>query len=258
MFYQEDNSNNVEMPRIEMGKDFSFGAHFHNSFEFIAVTEGEMLVTVDKKQYAVTPGSAILVFPNQPHSLHTEMHSKHILCIFSKKMVNTFSIATDNKIPTSAAFDIDNFYVKKLFELADDRSLIKSKGLLYSICAEFNKNASYIKQISKSETLLRDIFDFAEKNYKTDCTLDTLSRYTTYNSVYLSKYFKQRTGINYTDYINKLRINEAIYLISTTDDKMVNISLRCGFNTIRNFNRKFKEVTGQTPKEYRSELQHSL
>ena len=257
MFYQEDNSNNVELPRIEVGKDFSFGSHFHNSFEFIAVTEGEMHVTVDKKQYTLTPKNAILVFPNQPHSLYTEAHSRHILCIFSKKIVNTFSVVTENKIPLSAEFDIDSFYIKKLFEFANDHSIVKSKGLLYSICAEFNKNASYVKQISKSETLLRDIFDFAEKNYKTECSLDVLSKHTAYNAVYLSKYFKQRTGINYTDYINKLRINEAMYLISTTDEKMVNIALKCGFNTIRNFNRKFKEITGQTPKGYRAELQHA-
>lgn len=258
MFYQDSNFSDMEMPRVEIGRDFSFGVHFHNSFEFIAVTEGEMTVTVDDRKYTLTPQNAILIFPNQPHSLCTERHSKHVLCIFSKKIVKAFSSVAENKIPVSSVFRPDRFYVESLLHLSNNSSFIKSKGLIYSLCGQFHESAEYVEQKFRSEMLLKDIFDFIEMNFRGDCSLNALAKHTLYNTAYLSKYFKQRIGIGYIDYVNKIRVSEAIYLITNTNKKMVDIAHECGFNNVRNFNRNFKKITDITPNVYRSRLSVNL
>lgn len=49
--------------------------------------------------------------------------------------------------------------------------------------------------------------------------------------------------------MNLLRVDRAIELLSQQEDiTMANLMSQCGFNTLRNFNRVFKEVTGYTPK----------
>ena len=251
MFYESKNSSSTDLPRVEIGQDFTFPPHFHSSYELIVVTAGEMTVEVDKNQYNVAKGNAVLVFPNQAHSLTSVGRSEHVLCIFSPRVVKAFNNFVADKIPDNPVFKPDGFYVDRLATLYFDNSLIEAKGVLYSICAQFAKTAKYADRPQKNENLLMNIFAFVESNYAGDCSLDVLARATAYSSVYLSRYFKQYTGISYTDHVNRYRVNEAVYLINNTDKKFLEIAFECGFNSIRNFNRKFKEVTGTTPNEYR-------
>ena len=65
MFYEAKNLLRANDLKIERGKDLSFPLHLHGSFEFITVTEGEMKVTVDKEEYLLTSGQALMIFPNQ-------------------------------------------------------------------------------------------------------------------------------------------------------------------------------------------------
>ena len=253
MFYEEKNSGLTELCRIESGRDFTFPAHFHDSFELITVTEGEMAVIIEQTEYILTPGKAVLVFPNQAHSLRTEVHSAHLLCIFSRRVVKAFSRSVSKKLPASALFAPDRFYLERLSGLAEEESLIRAKGLLYSLCAEFDSTAVYREATLCDDELLSKIFAFVQDRYSSDCSLGALARHTSYHPVYLSRYFKQCTGIGYNDHINRYRVNEAIYMLNNTDAKMVDIAFECGFNTVRSFNRRFKDVTEMTPGEYKTQ-----
>ena len=251
MFYESKNSSSTDLPRVEIGQDFTFPSHFHSSYELIVVTSGHMTVGVDKNQYNLTAGDAVLVFPNQAHSLTSCGRSEHVLCIFSPRVVKAFNNLVADKIPDTPLFRPSKFYVERLTELYLDNSLIEAKGVLYSLCAQFGKSVKYRERTQRSENLLMKIFSFVENGYAGDCSLEALARYTAYSTVYLSRYFKQYTGISYTDHVNRYRVNEAVYLINNTDKKFLEIAFECGFNSVRNFNRKFKEVTGMTPNEYR-------
>ncbi|MBQ9807151.1 MAG: helix-turn-helix transcriptional regulator [Clostridia bacterium] len=253
IFYEEKNSASAEHATIEIRQNFNFPLHFHDSFEFITVVDGELTVSVDKSIYTVTPQNALLIFPNQVHSLQTHSYSHHILCIFPARMVKVFFNTTGGKLPTSALFFPDRFYVDQLFALGENASLThtQEKGLLYSLCAEFEKKAKYEQTAHHSETLLRQIFSFVESNFDKDCSLTALSRHTSYHEMYLSRYFKQCTGITYTHHVNHYRVNEAMHMIRNENKKLTDIAFACGFGSVRNFNRKFKEVVGVTPNEFR-------
>ena len=124
--------------------------------------------------------------------------------------------------------------------------------MLYSLCGEFDKGAAYYaKRKKESDGLLPRIFHFVESNYGADCSLSALSSDTSYNYVYLSRYFKERTGIPYTEYVNRYRINQACYFIGNTEKNMLNIAFECGFDSLRSFNRNFARIMGITPGEYR-------
>ena len=56
--------------------------------------------------------------------------------------------------------------------------------------------------------------------------------------------------MTFSMYLNHIRVNKAIDLIQNTDLSMTEIAMNCGFETIRNFNRVFKEIMGCTPSEY--------
>lgn len=66
-----------------------------------------------------------------------------------------------------------------------------------------------------------------------------------------SRYFKKATGNTFTDFVNRLRINRACQLLMETDQLVANICYEVGFNNVANFNRRFMDIKGVTPTEFR-------
>lgn len=252
MFYEWKNFLSNANIRVEKGENFNFPVHLHTSYEFIAVTDGEMEITADGVAYKLKKGESMLVFPNMVHEFKTERNSAHILCIFSGTVVAAFDKAHSAQLPVNPAFTPSEFYVNKLASLDESASTSEVKGLLYSILGEFEKNAKYRKRTQENEELLVKILRFVESEYSTDCTLGTLSSALGYNYVYLSRYFGDRMGISFTEYVNRYRINEACYLIANSDKTFIDVALEAGFDSLRSFNRNFKAQMGQTPGEYRA------
>ena len=252
MFYQADHSVQSDILKTERGTDFSFPPHMHGSFELIVVTEGEMIVMVDKKAHTVRAGQAALVFPHQVHALHTDTHSSHFLCIFSPKLVQAYSKVYSVAVPESNHFTPTPFYVTQLMALAAAPHALAVKGVLYALCAEFDATATYLARSADKKELIDSIFNFVQQNYGGACTLAALSAATTYHYVYLSRYFKSYTGLSFTDYVNRYRVNEACYLLKNTDNAVLQVALDCGFDSLRSFNRNFKRIMGKTPNAYRA------
>ena len=130
--------------------------------------------------------------------------------------------------------------------------MLQAKGCLYGICAAFDKDRAYMERKDSREDLLGGIFRFVEDNYMGTCTLQALAETTSYHKVYLSRYFKQCTGLGFTDHVNRYRINEAAYMLKNTDVKMLEIAYSCGFDSLRSFNRNFRGIMGITPNQYRT------
>jgi AraC-like DNA-binding protein/quercetin dioxygenase-like cupin family protein len=253
MLYQTQHSITTDKVTLEAGNNLNFPDHIHNSFEIIIATEGEMTVTVLGNEYTISGNECVLVFPYQLHEIKTQSHAKHTILIFSPQLVRAFSKKIENQMPKSNKFVLNEFYIDKITTLNKEEDSILLKGLLYSICAEFDKTAKYIESKDNKQDLLLKIFNFVSKNYKTNCSLYELSKGTSYNYVYLSKHFSKRTGISYTEYVCRFRINEACYLLLNTSSTMVDIAYECGFECLRSFNRSFKSIIGISPSEYRKQ-----
>ncbi len=93
--------------------------------------------------------------------------------------------------------------------------------------------------------------DYIDSHYHEEIRMQTLSELVNMTPNALSRFFRQRTNRSITNYINEVRIGQATLLLSDSTQTVVEISYRCGFNTISNFNRTFKAVKGLTPTEFR-------
>lgn len=254
MFYQTHSSLAQDGLKLENGVDFNFPMHLHSSFEFIVVTEGEMEIVVDGREYVLHQEEALLVFPNQLHELRTKNHSCHFLCIFSTGIVSAFSKIVNGMIPCDNHFHPDFADIEKLASLTERDSVIKVKACLYSICSQFDENARYEQRNIADDDLISKIFRFVEENFGTDCSLDALSKYTTYHYVYLSKFFKKCTGITFTEYVNRYRISEACSILLNNSQTILKTAYDCGFDSLRSFNRNFKSIMGVTPSSYQESM----
>ncbi|MBP3330409.1 MAG: helix-turn-helix transcriptional regulator [Clostridia bacterium] len=252
MFYEMRHPVDVDYFTVERGENFSFPSHIHYHFEIIMLTEGEMTVSVGNKEYCLTPGKGILVFPNQIHSLVSAGNSRHVLCVFTPKLVNYFFKSKHRTLPQNNIFDLPSYCVEMLTALNETDNISKVKGLLYILCGVFDEQAVYedVKRDEESR-LLHKIFEFIDNHFQDDCSLENLADEVSYSYAYVSKYFKQTVGMSYNSYVNYYRISEVCYRLDNTENSILEISDECGFRSLRSMNRNFKKQMNCTPAEYR-------
>jgi YesN/AraC family two-component response regulator len=98
---------------------------------------------------------------------------------------------------------------------------------------------------------IRRVMHFVERNYDKKVSLKHAAEIACLSPKYLSRVFKQSTGMGFTAYRLKIRIAKAAELLETTDSTIEQISYQLGYENPESFTRLFKKVTGCTPKEYR-------
>jgi len=250
MFYQNQHFGISEYFCKETGENFSFPAHIHYSFEFITVLEGNMAVDIGDVSYELKQGEAVLIFPEQIHSLKSE-RSKHLLVIFSADLISAYYSRHSLEIPRNNKISVSPYLVSQISDLEDGASVIKIKAALYSVCSILDEKTEYVKKRSGERGVLRAIFSFVEDNYAKECTLKAVSSALGYNSSYLSRYFGEVTGMPFATYVNRYKISKACYMLKNTDKTVIECAYECGYNSLRSFNRNFKDIIGVPPREYR-------
>lgn len=90
-------------------------------------------------------------------------------------------------------------------------------------------------------------------NYATTNLEDT-ARYVNFSPSYLSTVFKEVTGINFSDYLIKLKMDNAAKLLMDVSYKTYEISELVGYSNAKNFTRVFKKYFGISPREYRNSM----
>ncbi len=250
MFYQFNHLGSPDYLKIEKDRNFSFPPHLHQCFEVIVVLAGQMKITVDQKVFLLEEKQGLLIFPNQIHALEST-ESEHILCIFSPRLVQAFATKVAGKIPADNQFCPDAYLVNALERITPASSSAEKKGVLYSLCGQFDQAAVYNPKEADREKLLYKIFSFVEAEFAADCSLSRLSTMIGYDYSYLSRYFKKTIGVSFNAYVNHYRLSHACYLLENTALPILQCAYDSGFTSLRSFNRSFKESLNCTPSQYR-------
>lgn len=99
-----------------------------------------------------------------------------------------------------------------------------------------------------------DITDLVDSLFKESTKVKSLQEMSVrarMSKSHFCRTFKRNTGLTYLEYIHSIRINNAKKLLIQTGFYVDDICYECGFNNISFFNRKFKMLTGMTPRQYR-------
>ena len=101
---------------------------------------------------------------------------------------------------------------------------------------------------------VRKAVEFIRMNLNQNLSLNVICNSINVHPHQLTKQFKKETGESITEYINKLRVNEAIYIMDNQNISITSIANMVGFNDINYFTKVFKKLKGITPSEYRKAL----
>lgn len=95
---------------------------------------------------------------------------------------------------------------------------------------------------------------FIEQNHSEDLSLGGVARAVNTSTFYFCKMFKKATGMNFTEYVSRVRIEKSKNLLLNPNLRVSEIAYEVGFQSLTHFNRVFKKITGQSPTEYRAHL----
>jgi len=96
-----------------------------------------------------------------------------------------------------------------------------------------------------------------EADLTADLSLKAHADFLNVNPSYLSSLFKRETGTTLTEYVNRQRVNHAIFLLNATEMQIQTIAQYCGIPDVNYFTKIFKKVIGKTPKEYRADIRRT-
>ncbi|MBQ9115452.1 MAG: AraC family transcriptional regulator [Clostridia bacterium] len=248
MFFESKHSLDENLFRLSVGMGMNFPLHIHRSFEYYAQISGQTRVEIDGKDYLLTPGKAVLIFPFQVHSYCADTpDEQHRMCIFSPDMVPDFYKQNGSGIPE------DNLFEHALSEMPIGDNVFTQRSVAYGICGAFHVGRSYRDAVKGiGDGTLTELLIFADRSFRSECLLRDAAAFIGYDYAYVSKLFKRRIGIPFKQYVNLLRIRESRLLLRSTNDSISSIKEKCGFQTLRSFDREFMRETGMTPSEYRA------
>ena len=98
-----------------------------------------------------------------------------------------------------------------------------------------------------SNELVCQILDFLDENINRKIVIDEIANKFIYNRYYIMKLFKRELGITIFEYINKMRIYNAMFLIKNSSYSLTRIAIMNGFYSLEYFSETFHNIVGVSP-----------
>ncbi len=107
---------------------------------------------------------------------------------------------------------------------------------------------------SKNRKRIQMAINYINEHYMESLTLQQTADYIHLNPSYFSNLFKQEAGVNFSTYLNSVRIENSKQLLADLDRSILDVAIAVGFEDQSYFSKVFKKYTGQTPKAFRNGL----
>ncbi|MGN0354978.1 MAG: response regulator [Muricoprocola sp.] len=110
------------------------------------------------------------------------------------------------------------------------------------------------KQVSRTDYLMNKAIRYMQENCRKEITLEEVAEQVYVSKWYLSKLFRKVKGEKFSDYLSKLKVEEAQRIIREHPDlKNYEVADMIGFHDVRYFSQLFKKISGKTPSEFRGQ-----
>lgn len=128
---------------------------------------------------------------------------------------------------------------------------ILTESVLLNTLSYITKNKEKTEPNKNSENLLSVIVDYVDTHYREkELSLKKVAKIFAYTEKYLSHFFKSKMGTGFNEYVNNLRLQNALELVEKDVCSVTEIALKCGFSDPLYFSRCFKRKMGKSPTEY--------
>ena len=261
MFYE----NRKEFFKLDcMQHIMQYPLHIHQYIELVHIIKGSVDMQIRDQKYHLTEGDLALIFPNTVHDYHTlsglgntRFHILNCyvnyLPLHKSILLSTFPM---HPVLHSDEISEDVWYAeKRLFELYKtdyDSNMICSlvSLMLSSILPKLELSDYYALP---PQSLSSGILNYIGNHFREDISLSSVAKHFGIGKYALSRIFSNVLQINFSAYVNSLRLDYACFLLLYTKNDMMDIAIECGYHNLQTFYRIFKAQYSCTPRQYRKE-----
>lgn len=246
--------------------------HLHREMELSLLLGGALCVNTQGASSRLREGDLALFNANQAHEYRAEGAPARMLCIqvtpqfcrdsfpslqnmrFSDFRLWEHLRAEEYALCRAMTVEFAYRYCRRDLghELACEALLHLIFGLLVRrVPGRVLPDAEIGRSRERIERLNR-ILGYIDANYMNKVQLGDLAQSEGISACYLSHFFSENLNCSFQSYLFQVRMRHARALVASTDKKLIDICIECGFSDYRYLNRAFQQQFGCTPNEYRS------
>ncbi len=253
--------------------------HYHGDIQFTYVTEGPLLIEINKEKIFLKSGQGIFINTGFLHAIYPQgsnvcayitfnisphffavagstVHKKHIAAFFSKDSI-AYTKFTKNKPWQKIILST----LREMYSIERQRPFayeIDMASKIFTISYELISHiATQLHQmplkVSSREVRMDNMLTYIQQNFKSKISLDDLCQVGMISRAECCRLFKNTLNLSPFTYINLHRLNQSMVLLLNTDLPITEICQSVGFGSSSYYISKFKAETGVTPSQFRTQ-----
>lgn len=255
-----------------MRGNLPFMNHCHQELEVLLLQKGKLQVFYENQEYQLQEGDVWVVPPFVSHGIGNGTSDCERIAILLDLQLLEKGLKENQKY-LSIGKELEK---KEIFSWCWKKETWKKiSEIIEKMCQEYSKKeyawklaingliseliVTSLREMPARENVvkekkmirIRNILEYIALHYYDNITLQSCAAAAGFNSTYLSRYFKNTMGITFQEYIKRLRIDRAKWLLMTEKIPITEVCNRSGFRDIKTFNKMFKKECGMSPTEFR-------
>lgn len=238
--------------------------HWHMEPELILCAAGSASITLDSLVYELCEGMCLLCPEGAVHSIRSNEQSLLWVCLCRQPLTKSLIAGARLVCPLF----VDRYHVaESLLHIHEEnrrkqsRYAEKATAIFSSMLVDIYRGEESLEENCEDDLPqpeYRALLSWIDREFNHLCFRDAAA-YLNLSPPYFSRYFKKMAGLTFSAYLNAVKVERAVTLIH--ENKRVRaeeLMEKCGFNTIRNMNRVFKNLTGYSPRKLPADFQLHL
>lgn len=152
------------------------------------------------------------------------------------------------------AYTLGDIYIRKADKSTSEKEIL---SLQYDMFVDFSERMKEIRKNNATSIHIRKCINYIYDHLADKLTVVSVAEYLNIDPSYLSKLFVKETGISFRKFIINAKISVAKNMIMNSELNFLEISVSLGFSSQSAFISAFKQITGDTPTEFRKKY-HDL
>jgi AraC family transcriptional regulator len=232
----------------------------YDSFLAIYVRQGHGFAEQGGNRVSLHEGSLVLLDCYKPHLYFTntgwEIYWVHFDGVLARKY---FEVATRNGIafipqnPHNAERCICKLFKEDLRH-SKVNEVVVSKAIT-DLLTELILCANNVVSKDNNSGMIEEVMTYISENINQPLTLEKMAKQASLSPFYFTRVFKKETGYTPHEYVIRVRIELAKFLLTTTAASIKEIAFRSGFDNECSFCTSFKKLTGLTPLKFRGKTE---
>ena len=237
--------------------------HSHLCYQLYMVEEGDHTFVINGTELAIAPGDIFYIPPNTPHRMLPSPKYSVWRGLELKFFIHDQYILS--QLPTSSVvFRGDEMsrimlhYVHQNWKNRDEQNITNIDCILHALMScffigqtKYPDSDRNIIDTSPYSPITRAVATYIETKYYKHFSMEKMAQELNYNKNYLSSAFSKSAGISIVEYLNLIRIRQAVIVFCYYDRDVFTTCKTIGFSNASHFSRTFKDLVGVSPRTFR-------